>query len=159
MHRALLRVVLVGAAIGCAAPSGRSDALAARAALDTVHARMSALHRARDASAYAALHGDSVVFEWPGIAPVGGRPALAALMRENWRDRNGLELSVTPVARRVAGPYATEVLAYREAWSDSTGARVVEYGRFVLMLTQSTDAAWVIDRFFGFSDSTRTTPP
>jgi ketosteroid isomerase-like protein len=146
------------AAFGCSSDVDPAPEAATDFALSSLHAIVVAAHRERDPAAYAALHSDTVVFEWPMLAPVRGRPALQSLMRENWRVREDLDLDVTLVARRVAGASATEVLTYRESWTDPTGSRVTEYGRFVLMLSRASDGRWLIDRFFGFSDSTASVP-
>jgi hypothetical protein len=35
---------------------------------------------------------------------------------------------------------------------------MTEFGRYVALLVRHDDGRWLMDRFFGFSDSTRTTP-
>ncbi len=155
LHLCLLILV----ALGCGQQCDMALESQAAVALDSLHLRMSALHRERDPVAYAELHSDSVVFEWPTLAPVRGRSELAALMLDNWRTRDSLRLDLTLVARRVAGVTATEVLGYRESWTAPAGQRVEEHGRFMLWLSRASDGRWYVDRFFGFSDSTTSLPP
>lgn len=145
-------------ATGCAAgaPGTSVDATAANAAIDSVNARLSDAYRLRDPSAYAALYTDSAVFEWPAIAPVRGRAALAAMGRDIWAAERDVELRLRVASRRLANDHATEFGAFEQSWSDSLGVRRTEFGRYVTLLVRGADGSWKLDRFLGFEDSTRT---
>ena len=69
-----------------------------------------------------------------------------------------LDLELTVAHRRLGSDRATEFGAFEQSWRDSTGARMTEYGRYVTLVVQQPDGRWLMDRFFGFEDSTRATP-
>jgi ketosteroid isomerase-like protein len=160
------RAALIGAlalAAACSresAPPPASSANAstnsnANAGIDAMNARLSKAYHDRDPRAYGALFTDSAVFEWPAVATVRGRPALEAMARESWPSLPEMELRLTVASRRIAADQTTEFGAFEQSWRDSTGGRTTEYGRYVALLARQPDASWRMDRFFGFSDSTR----
>jgi len=126
--------------------------------IDSLNAKLSAVYRSRDARGYSHLFTDSAVFEWPAIPNVRGRAALEALARDGWKPLDDLALVVRPSTRRIGAETATELGAFEESWRDSTGARKIEYGRYAEVLARQPDGSWLIDRFFGFEDSTVTRP-
>ena len=65
-----------------------------------------------------------------------------------------MDLRLTVSARRLAPNHATESGAFEQSWRDPKGARMTEFGRYVVFLARQQDNRWQIDRFFGFSDST-----
>jgi ketosteroid isomerase-like protein len=122
-----------------------------------LNARLVDAYRSHDPRAYAALFTDSAVFEWPAFNTVRGPAALAAMAQSNWASLRDMDLRLTVSARRVAPDHATEFGAFEQAWSDSSGVRMTEFGRYVAFLVRQEDGSWRMDRFFGFADSTR--PP
>lgn len=138
-------------------PPPRSSAAQANAGIDSLNARLVQAYRSRDPRAYAALYTDTALFEWPAFNTVRGPAGLAAMARSNWTSLNDMDLHLTVSTRRVASDHATEFGAFAQSWSDSSGVRNTEYGRYVSFLVRQADGAWRMDRFFGFSDSTR--PP
>lgn len=104
---------------------------------------------------YATLFTDSAVFEWPAFQTVRGRAGLEAMARSNWSSLNDQDLRLTVSARRVAPNHATEFGAFQQSWRDSKGIRMTEFGRYVVFLARQGDSSWLIDRFLGFEDSTR----
>src|SRR5690242_1679723 len=152
---ALASIAVLGAA--CAnAPAPNTDA---NAGIDSLNARLVSAYRARDSQAYAALFTDSAVFEWPAFNTVRGPAALAAMARENWAAERRVDLRLAIASRRVSGDHATEFGAFEQTWSDSTGVRRTEFGRYVSYLLRQSDGSWRMDRFFGFEDSTRLAAP
>ena len=152
---ALASIAVLGAA--CAnAPAPNTDA---NAGIDSLNARLVSAYRARDSQAYAALFTDSAVFEWPAFNTVRGPAALAAMARENWAAERRVDLRLAIASRRVGGDHATEFGAFEQTWSDSTGVRRTEFGRYVSYLLRQSDGSWRMDRFFGFEDSTRLAAP
>jgi ketosteroid isomerase-like protein len=149
-------VSLCIAGLACASPS-RPSAGAASAGIDSLNARLVDAYRSHDPRAYAALFTDSAVFEWPAFNTVRGPAALAAMAQSNWASLRDMDLRLTVSARRVAPDHATEFGAFEQAWSDSSGVRMTEFGRYVAFLVRQEDGSWRMDRFFGFADSTR--PP
>lgn len=129
------------------------------AGIDSLNARLVHAYRTRDPQTYAALFTDSAVFEWPSFNTVQGRAGLEAMARTNWASLDDQELLLTVSHRRVAPDHATEFGAFQQSWRDPTGARMTEFGRYVTVLVQQGDRGWLIDRFFGFADSTRSSPP
>jgi ketosteroid isomerase-like protein len=140
---------------GPGASSATSATSAANAGIDAMNARLTAAYHDRDPIAYGKLFTDSAVFEWPAVATVRGRPALEAMARESWPSLPEMELRLAVASRRIALDHATEFGAFEQSWRDSTGGRTTEYGRYVALLTRQPDESWQMDRFFGFSDSTR----
>jgi len=80
------------------------------------------------------------------------------MARSNWASLHDMDLRLIVSTRRVAPDHATEFGAFEQSWSDSSGGRMTEFGRYVTLLAQTTDGSWLIDRFFGFEDSTRRGP-
>jgi len=149
---ALIALFVLGAA--CGKPSRRSTGDAS-AAIDSLNARVVEAYRRHDPQKYTALYTDSAVFEWPAFNTVRGRAALAAMARGNWASLNDMDLKLTVTSRRVASDHATEFGAFQQSWRDSGGVRMTEFGRYVTLLARQGDGSWLIDRFFGFEDSTR----
>ena len=160
-------VSLCLAAPGCARPepappagsAAGVSAAEAHAGIDSLNARLVRAYRTADPAAYGALYTDNAVFEWPAVATVRGPAALAAMARSNWAALRDMDLRLTVASRRLAADHATEHGAFEQAYTDSGGARRTEYGRYVAVLVRAGDGRWLMDRFFGFSDSTRATPP
>ena len=134
----------------------RPSATDAGVGIDSLNTRIVQAYRDHDPKKYATLYTDSAVFEWPAFNSVRGRAGLEAMARDNWTSLKDMDLKLTPSARRVASDQATEFGAFQQSWNDSTGARMAEFGRYVVYLTQQPDGSWLMDRFFGFEDSTRT---
>lgn len=155
MHRiSLLLAVLLSA---CAeAPRGSADE--ASAGIDSLNARLVQAYRNRDPRAYGTLYTDSAIFEWPAFNTVRGRAGMEAMARGNWTSLNEMDLRLTVSARRVSPDHATEFGAFEQSWRDSSGTRMTEFGRYVTVLARDGDRGWLIDRFFGFADSTRPLP-
>jgi ketosteroid isomerase-like protein len=158
---AALVVALAGAysrkVPGATSGDDNSASTAANAGIDAMNARLTAAYHDRDPRAYGALFTDSAVFEWPAVATVRGRPALEAMARESWPSLPEMELRLAVASRRIASDHATEFGAFEQSWRDSTGGRTTEFGRYVTLLARQPDESWRMDRFFGFSDSTRST--
>ena len=112
-----------------------------------------------DPQAYAALYTDTAVFEWPAFNSVRGPTALAAMARENWASLRDMDLRLTVATRRVTQDHATEFGAFEQSWRAANGARMTEFGRYVVFLLRQADGRWLMDRFSGFEDSTRQRPP
>ena len=127
----------------------------ASAGIDSLNARLVQAYRTRDPLAYGALYTDSAVFEWPAFNTVRGRAGMEAMARSNWAALNDMDLGLTVSSRRLAPNHATEFGAFEQSWRDSSGRRMTEFGRYVTVLARQADGSWRIDRFFGFSDSTR----
>lgn len=136
----------------------RSSAGDAAAGIDSLNARLIQSFRSHDPLAYAAVFTDSAVFEWPAFNTVRGRADLASMARNNWAALKDMDLRLTPSSRRIARDHATEFGAFEQSWrggSDLSGARNTEFGRYVALLVRQKDGSWLMDRFFGFEDSTR----
>lgn len=131
---------------------------ATNAALDSLNARVVQAYRDHDPVAYGKLYTDSAIFEWPAFASVRGRTGMEAMARGNWASLADMDLRLVVAARRFGEEHATEFGAFEQSWRDSSGGRNTEYGRYVQVLAHQPDGRWLIDRFFGFSDSTRATP-
>jgi hypothetical protein len=69
-----------------------------------------------------------------------------------------MDLQLAVANRRIAADHATEFGAFAQSFDDSSGKRMTEFGRYVAVLVPHRDGAWRMDRFFGFSDSTRPAP-
>jgi len=98
------------------------------------------------------------VFEWPAFNTVRGPAALGAMARSNWASLRDMDLRLIVSTRRVAPDHATEFGAFEQSWRDSSGVRMTEFGRYVAVLVRQRDGSWLMDRFFGFEDSTRRGP-
>ena len=154
-------ITLCVAAVACAdAPrTATADAAGAAAGIDSLNARVVDAYRKHDPRAYGTLYTDSAVFEWPAFNTVRGRAGMEAMARENWASLRDMDLKLSVAARRYAPDQATEFGAFEQSWSDSTGARTTEYGRYVTVVARQADGRWLMDRFFGFEDSTRAARP
>lgn len=136
--------------------SAGSDVENANAGIDSLNSRLSGTYRDRNTRAYAELFTDSAVFEWPAFNTVRGRPALEAMVGTNWATLSDQDLKLTIASRRFAPGHATEFGAFEQSYRDPQGVRKTEYGRYVTVLARQPDGTWLIDRFFGFADSTGT---
>jgi ketosteroid isomerase-like protein len=143
--------------LGCS-PRTASTSGDANRGIDSLNARIVQAYRSHDPKAYAALYTDSAVFEWPAFNTVRGSAGLEAMAKNNWSSLRDMDLGLTVSSRRLATDHATEFGAFTQSWSDSSGARMAEYGRYVSFLVRQPDGSWRMDRFFGFSDSTRPLP-
>jgi ketosteroid isomerase-like protein len=149
-----LPLLALGASLACATEKRTaSGTTSVDAGVDSLNARLSKAYRDQDPVAYGAIFTDSAVFEWPAFTTVRGRAGLEAMARANWAALRDMDLRLDVVHRRTAPDHVTEFGAFQQAYADSTGARSVEYGRYVAVLVPRSDG-WLMDRFFGFSDST-----
>ncbi len=148
----MISLLILGAA--CSQAPARSIG-ESESGIDSMNARLVQAYRSRDPQLYATLFTDSAVFEWPAFNTVRGRAGLEAMARSNWESLNNQELQLVVSARRVASNHATEFGAFQQSWSDPKGLRMTEFGRYVVFLVRQGDNTWLMDRFFGFSDSTR----
>ena len=123
--------------------------------IDSLNARLVTAYRNRDPQAYAALFSDSAVFEWPAFESVRGPAALGAMAKSNWAAERDVDLRVLPSARRIAADHATEFGAFQQTWTDSSGVRMTEFGRYATYLSRGSDGTWRMDHWLGFEDSTR----
>src|SRR6266850_170601 len=147
--------LVVAASLCIAACACRPSADEATAGIDSLNARLVQSFRSHDPQAYAALFTDTAVFEWPAFNTVRGPAELAAMARSNWASLNDMDLRLIVSSRRVAPDHVTEFGAFEQSWRDSKGGRMTEFGRYVTFLVRKNDGTWLIDRFFGFEDSTR----
>jgi ketosteroid isomerase-like protein len=145
-------------AVACSPAPATFSASAANAGIDSLNARLSQAYRDRDPLAYGALYTDSAVFEWPAFTTVRGRARMEAMARGNWASLRDMDLKLIVSSRRVQPNQATEFGAFEQSYSDSSGARMTEFGRYVVSLARDSTAEWKIDRFFGFADSSRAAP-
>ena len=148
-----LALLLLGAALACTTERRAALGTAVDAGVDSLNARLSKAYRDRDPVAYGAIFTDSAAFEWPAFNTVRGRGGLEAMARSNWAALRDMDLRLDVAHRRFAPDHVTEFGAFQQSYSDSTGARSIEYGRYVAVLVPRSDG-WLMDRFFGFSDST-----
>ena len=151
-HATMISLLVLGAACSQAP---REPIRETGSGIDSLNARLVQAYRASDPQIYATLFTDSAVFEWPAFNTVRGRAGLEAMARSNWASLADQELQLTVSARRVAQDHATEFGAFQQSWSDPKGLRMTEFGRYVALLVREGDGRWLIDRFFGFADSTR----
>jgi len=150
-------IVLAGVFVLCAcSQQPRPAASDAGAGIDSLNARIVQAYRKHDPQMYGTLYTDSGVFEWPAFNTVRGRPGMEEMARGNWASLKDMDLKLNIASRRIAPDHATELGAFEQSWSDSTGARMAEFGRYVTVVARQPDGTWLIDRFFGFEDSTRT---
>ncbi len=152
----LSRSVIVAASalmLGCApaAPGGAE----VHAGIDSLNARLTQAYRDHDPIAYSGLFTDSALFEWPAFDSPRGPAALAAMARSNWSALRDMDLRLTVSTRSIAPDHATEFGAFEQSWSDSSGTRMAEYGRYASLLLRQADGSWKMHRFLGFEDSTR----
>lgn len=152
-HLALAALGLIAATAACSRSAEPSRD--ASAGIDSLNARLVSAYRNRDPKAYAALFTDSAVFEWPAFESVRGPTALGGMARSNWAAEHDVDLRVVPSARRLAADHATEFGAFQQSWTDSSGARMTEFGRYATYLSRQADGTWRMDRWLGFEDSTR----
>jgi uncharacterized protein (TIGR02246 family) len=148
---AIVSLLLAGA---CSTERAPFDEAVANAGIDSLNARLAQAYRDHDPEAYAAIFTDSAVFEWPAFDDVRGPAGMAAMARSNWAALRDMDLRLTVSTRRLAPEHATEYGAFEQSWSDSSGARMTEYGRYAAVLARQEDGSWRMDRFLGFSDST-----
>ena len=141
------------------ADAPRSSSSEGAAGIDSLNARVIDAYRKHDARAYGELYTDSAVFEWPAFNTVHGRAGMEAMARENWASLRDMDLVLKVASRRYAPDQATEFGAFEQSWKDTSGVRMTEYGRYVTVLARQRDGRWLMDRFFGFEDSTRALRP
>ena len=142
------------AALACATEQRTaSGTTSVDAGVDSLNARLAKAYRDHDPVAYGAVFTDSAVFEWPAFTTVHGRAGLEAMARTNWSALRDMDLRLDVAHRRAAPDHVTEFGAFEQQYADSTGARSIEYGRYVAVLVPRS-GGWLMDRFFGFSDST-----
>ena len=153
---ALVAVFVFGGA--CSEAPRRSES-EINSRIDSLNASLVAAYRDSDSRGYAGLFTDSAVFEWPAFNTVQGRAGIETMARTNWAALDDQELRLNVSYRRVAPEHAIEFGAFEQSWSDSIGLRMTEYGRYVVLLLRQTDDRWLMDRFFGFADSTRAESP
>ena len=156
MRSSLLLISLCFLGFGCSKPSPVSVG-DANSGIDSLNARLVRAYQNRDPRAYAALYTDTAVFEWPAFKTVRGPADLAAMARSNWAGERDVDLRLSVSNRRVAADHATEFGAFQQSWTDSTGLRMTEFGRYVTLFLRERNGSWRMDRFFGFEDSTRST--
>jgi ketosteroid isomerase-like protein len=144
-------------AVACTATS-RPPSTEAAAGIDSLNARVVQAYRAHDPQLYGTLWTDSAQFEWPAFTTVKGRAQMSEMARGNWATLKDMDLKLIVNARRLEGEHATEFGAFEQSWNDSSGTRMTEYGRYVTYLVRGKDGRWLMDRFFGFEDSTRARP-
>lgn len=163
MSRSLSVVIVAGCfawiAPAACAPGPRAAESQSTAGIDSLNARVVEAYRKHDPAAYGALYTDTAVFEWPAFNTVRGRAGLSAMARDNWASLRDMDLVLTVASRRLAADQATEFGAFQQSWTDSAGRRMTEYGRYVTVLARQQDGRWLMDRFFGFEDSTRAATP
>jgi ketosteroid isomerase-like protein len=140
--------------VGCS-QAPRQSASDAGAGIDSLNTRLVQAYRTRDPQTYGALYTDSAIFEWPAFNTVRGRAGMESMARSNWASLNDMDLRLTVSSRRIAPDHATEFGAFEQSWRDASGVRMTEFGRYVTVLARGNEGTWRIDRFFGFSDSTR----
>jgi uncharacterized protein (TIGR02246 family) len=152
-----LVILLSIAALACSppAPAAGVSQAEANAGIDSLNARVADAYRTHDPQAYGLVYTDSAVFEWPAFNTVRGRAQIAAMAQGNWAALRDMELVLTVASRRIASDHATEFGAFQQSYTDSSGTRSTEFGRYVALLARQKDGKWLMDRFFGFEDSTR----
>jgi ketosteroid isomerase-like protein len=158
-NRAVRSLILSATALmlGCA-QAAPSDA-GADVGIDSLNARLSQAYRDHDPVAYGRLFTDSALFEWPAFDSPRGPAELEAMARSNWSALRDMDLRLTVSSRSIAPDHATEFGAFEQSWSDSTGARMAEYGRYASLFLRQPDGSWKMHRFLGFEDSTRALSP
>lgn len=154
-HRVVIGLTLIAGAACSQSRTSFTPEQRAKFAIDSLNARLVAAYRNRDPRAYAALFTDSAMFEWPAFNSPRGPTQLANMARDNWAAERDVDLRLDVSMRRLASDHATEFGAFQQAWTDSSGARMIEYGRYATYLVRSPDGSWRMDRWLGFEDSTR----
>ncbi|HKW08907.1 MAG TPA: nuclear transport factor 2 family protein [Gemmatimonadaceae bacterium] len=154
-RRVLISLTLIAGAACSQSKTDFTPEQKANFAIDSLNVRLSAAYHNRDPRAYAALFTDSAVFEWPAFNSPRGPTQLANMARDNWSAERDVELQLNVSMRRLATDHATEFGAFQQAWTDSSGARMIEYGRYATYLVRSPDGRWRMERWLGFEDSTR----
>jgi ketosteroid isomerase-like protein len=154
-RRVVIALTLIGAVACSQSKTSLTPEQKAKLAIDSLNARLVVAYRNRDPRAYAALFTDSAVFEWPAFNSPRGQTQLAIMARDNWAAERDVDLRLDVSARRLASDHATEFGAFQQAWTDSAGARMIEYGRYATYLVRSPDGSWRLERWLGFEDSTR----
>ncbi len=150
----LARLLILCASLACATEQrNASGTTSVDAGVDSLNARLSRAYRDHDPVAYGSIFTDSAVFEWPAFTTVRGRAGLEAMARTNWAALRDMDLRLDVAHRRAAPDHVTEFGAFQQSYADSAGARSIEYGRYVAVLVPRS-GGWLMDRFFGFSDST-----
>ena len=139
-RRVVIALTLIASAACSQSKTSLTPQQKANLAIDSLNAR---------------LFTDSAVFEWPAFNTPRGPTQLANMARENWAAERDVDLRLDVSARRVASDHATEFGAFQQAWTDSSGARMIEYGRYATYLVRSADGKWRMERWLGFEDSTR----
>jgi uncharacterized protein (TIGR02246 family) len=147
-----IALVLLGVACARETPGTTS---AHNAGIDSLNARIAQAYRTRDPQLYSQQFTDSAVFEWPAFNTVRGRAGLEGMVRANWAALTEQALTLNVASRRFADDHATEFGAFEQTFRDTSGARNTEFGRYVAVLVRQPDGRWLMDRFLGFSDSTR----
>lgn len=153
LRTAIIPLFVLG--VACSQAPRQPSANESSAGIDSLNARLIQAYQLRDPQAYGALYTDSAVFEWPAFNTVRGRAGMEAMARSNWASLNDQDLQLTVSSRRFGDSHATELGAFQQSFRDSAGVRMTEFGRYVTILARQADSTWLIDRFFGFSDSTR----
>jgi ketosteroid isomerase-like protein len=149
---------VVGVACSKAHQNSSTSEVEAGAGIDSLNTRVIQAYRDRDPREYAALYTDTAVFEWPAFDTVRGRAGIEAMVRGGWASIDSMDLKLDVAARRFAPNHATEFGAFQQSFRDPKGAHMIEFGRYVIVFARQPDNSWLIDRFFGFSDSTATRP-
>lgn len=157
MIKSFAATMIVVACVACSKPPQQSSAADA-AGIDSLNTRIIQTYRDRDPKAYSALYTDSAVFEWPAFDTVRGRAGIEAMVRGGWASIDSMDLKLDVASRRFAPNHATEFGAFQQSFRDPKGAHMIEFGRYVIVFARQPDNSWLIDRFFGFSDSTATRP-
>jgi ketosteroid isomerase-like protein len=139
--------------LACSSGPSQNDAAAG---IDSLNTRITQAYRTHDPKAYGALFTDSAVFEWPAFNTVRGARALAKMAEDNWATLKDMDLRLGVSARRFAPGHVTEFGAFQQTYTDASGKQATEYGRYVALLVRQGDGRWLMDRFLGFEDSTRT---
>lgn len=150
--------LVLGMALAASAASAQARSTHADRGIDLLNARIVQAYREHDHAKYGGLFTDSAIFEWPAIPSVRGRAALTAMARENWASLRNMDLKLVVASRLVAVSRATEFGAFEQSWDDDKGARNTEFGRYAAALVRQKNGAWLMDRFLGFEDSTRSRP-
>jgi ketosteroid isomerase-like protein len=153
VNRAIASLMVIAGVACSRAPQPMAQD--ANAGIDSLNAHLVQAYRSADPQRYGTLFTDSAVFEWPAIDKVRGRAGMEGMARSNWVGLKEMDLQLTVASRRVATDHATEFGAFQQSWRDSTGARMIEFGRYVHLLSRQPDGRWLIDRFAGFEDSLR----
>jgi ketosteroid isomerase-like protein len=149
---------VVGVACSKAPQNSSTSEVEAGAGIESLNTRVIQAYRDRDPREYAALYTDTAVFEWPAFDTVRGRAGIEAMVRGGWASIDSMDLKLDVAARRFAPNHATEFGAFQQSFRDPKGAHMIEFGRYVIVFARQPDNSWLIDRFFGFSDSTATRP-